>query len=512
MSGPLAVLGTGTVCSSEPQSLIAEYFIDCTPKGPPIQEGTGSPEERIESPDITVSNTRQTVQNDLVLSAARLPYRERLTLLINEFGTALAGNADNLNEAIRRGAPSLEETQKVFNVLADQASIIRDLNADSDQIITRLAERRNDVVDFIDNTKVVAEASAERRDDLGQNFAKLDDFLFELKPTMASLGTLAREQTPLLANLRRAAPGLGTLSRNLPDFNVSATDALVSLGKASVPGERALRNGRDEIQQLAKASKRSFSVADNLSKFLRDLDDPSRAVETDTRANRDTGRKGETGYTGFEGLLNYVYYQTGAINQYDEFGHLLHFSIFEVASGPCSEYNAGPTVPATGGGQTTNILEADRCVAWLGDNQPGINEPDTLEPYDSSVCPQGSNDLEICDPSGSTLANSDIKAKSAPADEEDPAADGTEGDTSEDGEDPAGEDGGGATGEDPDADGTAPSDGDEGSNPSTGIPGLDDVLDSDGTKQGRGGSTGAESAAMQDAAATQDLMGFLFGN
>ena len=38
---------------------------------------------------------------------------------------------------------------------------------------------------------------------------------------------------------------------------------------------------------------------------------------------------------------------------------------------------------------TTNILEADRCVSWLGANQPGINQDLGLPPYDPSVCPEG---------------------------------------------------------------------------------------------------------------------------
>ncbi len=341
LSGPVAVLGEDTVCGTQPQSLIAEYFIDCSPKGPPIEEATGSDEERSEDPDIPVEQTEQTVQQDLVLSAMRMPFRDRLRVLINEFGTGLAGNADNLNEAIRRGAPALRETEEVFRLLAQQATTIRDLNVDSDKIIGELARRRADVVRFIEETNETAAASAERRDDLSQNFALLDDFLAELEPTMVDLNGLAVESTPLLADLRAAAPGLNTLSRNLPDFNPAAADSLISLGKTAVVGQEALEEGRDEINQLGEAAKNSFSVADNLAKFLRDIDDPDRAVETDARANVDTGRKGETGYTGLEGLLNYVYYQPGAINQYDEIGHLLHFSIFEVGSGPCHEYNAG---------------------------------------------------------------------------------------------------------------------------------------------------------------------------
>ena len=285
LSGPVAVLGDGTICRSEPQSLIAEYFVDCTPKGDPIEVPDLSDDERVEAPDIPVTQTRQTVQNDLVLSTLRLPFRERLTLLINEFGTALAGNGENLNKAIRRGAPALEQTRQVTKLLASQNTTIRDLNANSDRIIGRLAERRQDVVRFIEDAKNTAQIAAGRRDDLSQNFALLDDFLAELGPTMGELDNLAVQGTPLAADLREAAPGLTTLSRNLPAFNRSATDGLKALGNTSVVGRRALRKGKDEVKALAKASKKSFSVADNLSKFLRDIDDPDRAVEVDARAN-----------------------------------------------------------------------------------------------------------------------------------------------------------------------------------------------------------------------------------
>ena len=526
LSGPVAVLGEDTICSTAPQSLIAEYFIDCAPKGPPIEEFDGSDDEHAAEPDIPVTQTRQTVQNDLVLSTLREPFRDRLTLLINEFGTALAGNADNLNAAIRRGAPALEETEKVFNLLASQNTIIRDLNVNSDRIITKLNERREDVVDFIEEAENTAAISASRRDDLSQNFALLDDFLAELRPTMVELNALAVQGTPLAADLRAAAPGLTTLSRNLPDFNVSATDAVVSLGKTSVVGRRALLRGRDEIKQLGKAAKGSFSVADNLAKFLRDIDDPNRAVETDTRANEDTGRKGETGYTGIEGLLNYVYYQTGAINQFDEIGHLLHFSIFEVGTGPCSNYNAGeydpdgpgpaepePGVPnLDGSAATTDVTQANRCVAWLGDKQPGLSENVSIPPYDPSVCPEGSANLELCDPAGSSFRAmaSGLGGKARPGTS-------TRGDGATVGPaDPGGGDEG-EPGDDPDA-GTpddpgvlpdvpdAPDPGEAPSDPGDIGNVLDDALE--GVTGGLGRRAGADPAGT----ANNDLLGYLFGN
>jgi ABC-type transporter Mla subunit MlaD len=401
LAGPLATLGEDTICSSEPQSLIAEYFLDCSPKGAPI-ESEYEDDDPVNDPDIPVEQTRQTVQNDLVLSGLRQSYRERLTLIINEFGTALAGNPENLNAAIRRGAPALTQARKVTKILGEQNTIIRDLNADSDVIMAKLADRREDVVDFIQEARDTAAASAERRDDLSRNFELLDDFLAELRPTMVELNRAAVSQTPLLRDLRLAGDGLNTLSRNLPDFNAATSDSLEALGGAAVVGRRALNKGSDEIEQLADASKNSFSVADNLAKFFRDIDDPDRAVEVDRRAAVDTDRKNPTGYTGMEGLLNYLYYQPGAVNQFDEVSHLLHFSIFEVESGPCASYNATNKVPSIDGGETTNILEADRCVAWLGPNQPGITDDGGLPPYHPSVCPDGSTDPEICDPNGAT--------------------------------------------------------------------------------------------------------------
>jgi ABC-type transporter Mla subunit MlaD len=415
LSGDLGVLGKDTRCSSEPQSLIAEYFISCDPSGPPIQEDDDADNP---DPDIPASHVEQTVQTDLVQNTLREPFRQRFALIINEFGTALAGNPDSLNQAIRLGAPALTQLRKVTQILASQNTIIRDLNANSDQVIGKLADRRQDVVRFIQKARDTAEASTARRADLSQDFNLLDDFLAQLRPTLASIDNLAVKQTPLLRDLRAAAPQLTRLSVNLPPFNSATEASLKSLGGASQVGEKALRRGSDEIHQLAQSGAKAPETAEILADFLSDIDDPRRAVEIDDRVTTDTGRtnpnpgtKNEKGYTGLEGLLNYAYYQAGAINQFDQIGHLLHFSLYNVFTGPCGNFVSGhdpqtgtPGVPAEGGGTTTNILKADNCVSWLGPNQPGINEDLGLPKYDPSVCPKGTEPQAaadaLCSPGG----------------------------------------------------------------------------------------------------------------
>jgi phospholipid/cholesterol/gamma-HCH transport system substrate-binding protein len=397
ISGPLSTLKESATCSSEPQSLIAEYFLDCQPgtQGDPLPEDGLIPVRSEEYGNQTFT----TVQQDLVQSTLRQPFKERLALLFNEFGTALAGNPENLNEAIRRGAPALRDLHKALTILARQNAVIRDLNVNSDRIVKRLTERRQDVVAFIRNANAASVASAERREDLARNFELLPGFLTELRPTLVSLGELAEEQTPLLVDLRVAAPQLNRLTRTLPPFNDASEPAIRSLGSTADIGRRALGNGRDEIAALRNATDQSYSAANQLANLLVDLDDPNRAVENDTRAARDSGRSNPTGYTGLEGLLNYVYYQTGAISQFDSIGHLLHFTLAEFEAGPCGHYNAGPTVPAAGGGETRSASNINRCVAWIGPNQPGINEPIIRAPYHPSVCPDGSTDESLCRPS-----------------------------------------------------------------------------------------------------------------
>jgi ABC-type transporter Mla subunit MlaD len=404
LTGPLAVLGEDTRCSSEPQSLIAEYFIDCQPAGPPAEEGS-----------VLEKKVSQTVQTDLVQNTLREPFKDRLALLINEFGTALAGNPENLNEAIRLGAPALEDLHDALRILGRQNTVLRNLNVNSDRIIGRLADRREDVAAFVENAGAAAAASAERSEDLRANFDRLDDFLAELEPTMAELENVALESTPLLSDLRGAAPQLNELATSLPAFNRATQRSLTTLGDAAVPGRRAMRRGvkNGTFRALRDSFDQAPIVSELLKDFLNDIDDPRRIVELDERAAKTcddktlpcykTGREGPTGYLGTEGVLNYIYYLAGALNQYDSVGHLLHFSLYDVFAGPCGSYNPQQSYPANGGGRTNNLLEAEECVSWLGRNQPGIT-PGHLEedlgipPYDPAVCPDGSTRPDICDP------------------------------------------------------------------------------------------------------------------
>jgi virulence factor Mce-like protein len=512
VSGPLSQFREDANCASQPQSLIAEYFLDCQP---------GRSEQVLEDGGLVpVEQTRTTVQNDLVNATLRQPFRERLALIINEFGTALAGNPENLNAAIRRGAPALQALREALEILGDQNRIIRDLNVNSDEIIGRLAERRDDVVRFVQNANRTSVASAERREDLERNFELLPGFLTELQPTLARLGDLSVESTPLLLELNRASGQLNRLTTTLPRFNDAAEPSVRSLGRAASVGRKALREGRDEIDALNNASVMAFDAADPIANFLVDLDDPTRAVEVDARAAQDTGRPAPTGYTGLEGLMNYAYWQTLAINQFDQIGHLLHFIVFEFETGPCGHFNAGPTVPSSGGGQTTSAASRDRCVSWVGPTQPGINAGPTLPPYDPSVCPdpdgagprEGSTHPEICDPAGSPRQTRQTQTRNTPGAAQPAPVPGVA---------PPAAVPGGAPGEDGPKLPELPNLPNVPKGPKLpnvpglpqvpGVPGLGGLLGPGGQQSGGGLLGGGQNYQGPPPAATDDLLNFLFG-
>jgi ABC-type transporter Mla subunit MlaD len=429
-------------CSSEPQSLIAEYFLDCQP---------GISPDPLEGP-IPAAQNKTTVQPDLAQNTLREPFKDRLQLLINEFGTALDANAENLNAAIRSGAPALRELKQVLNILGRQNTTIAQLNADSDAIFAQLADRREDVVNFIDNAGRTAAISAERSEDLSRNFDLLDDFLAELQPTMVELEKLARFQTPLLTDLRAAAPGLNKLATNLPPFNRGTRDSLLSLGRAAAVGKVALDKSKEEIAALNQTSTKAYPAADEVAKFLESIDDPSNATEEDCDARRDlrdqpgeadrrvalleqklgtnlTGDQslpdcdagtgsGNPGYTGMEGLLNYAYTQTLSLNLFDQLGHGLALTLGSAPGGErggACGYQAGQEVPAKGFNTnhetTTDPTNFAECAGILGDRQPNINyaaNPSglfgNLGPYHPSVCPDGSTRPSICDPNAAAAA------------------------------------------------------------------------------------------------------------
>ena len=351
-------------CQSRPQSLIGEYFIDCQPGqyGKVLPPGSTIP----------VTHTQSTIPADLLLNIMRLPYRERLTLIINELGAAAAARSGDLEAALRRAVPALTETDNLLALLAGDSKTLQQLTVSADTVISALANNSAQVQRFITEANNTATVVAGQQENLKSTLQLLPGFLEQLRPAMAQLGSAATVYEPVLANLNASAGQLDRLLVELPAFSHSAIPAIRTLGQASVTGTAAVKAAAPTVNLLNQFAGPTPELSQNLAIVLHDLDDRSRAVERDSRS------PGGKGYTGLEALLQYVFNQTLAINTFGPFGHLLAVDAF--VNPMCTPYATPATIALSLKQYGPSYRQ---CYAWLGPSQPGVNETD---PSDRSAC------------------------------------------------------------------------------------------------------------------------------
>lgn len=343
-------------CQIRPQGFIGEKFVDCTPTEPKrpgqaqapmldkIQRGRGKGEYLLQ-----VTNTSTPVDLDLVNNVFRLPYAQRLSLIINELGVGLAGRGTDLSQVIRRANPALQETDKVLAVLAQQNKVLSDLTVKSDRILAPLARNRQQVAGFIAKAGNTAQATAERSAALQGGLERLPTFLRELRPTMAQLSALSDTATPTFNDLRIAAPTLNRLVTQLGPFADASLPAIESLGQASVAGSKALPAVRPIIPKLRLFADSAREPSANLNKLVTSL--------------RDTG--------GVERIMDFLFYTVGATNGFDQIGRFLRVQLI---ANTCALYAMTPSPPSP----ATPTAPAANCTAnFNGPKTPTAAAPAT---------------------------------------------------------------------------------------------------------------------------------------
>ena len=359
----------GAVCGVRQQSLIGEYFIDCQPgsRGPALKSNGVVP----------VKRTFSTVPLDLINNIQRRPYRERFRLILSELGVGLAGRPEELNEVIRRAHPGLRETTETLAILARQREFIRSFITDADTVSAAVEPRKRDLSRWAKEASEVAEIQASRRDSIAAQWRRLPTFLAELQPTAQQLEETASEQIPLLRRFRTAGPQLRAFLEELGPFAEDSRASTRALGEAAVQGRAAIRESAEEIAELRALAKPLPRFAKPLRQFLQTFDDRNRSIESDPQARPpvtppapdktayDPNNKEAQGFTGYEGVWNYIYYQTLGINQFDDVSHLLRIILIQNA---CGAYNSNPS-----------DAQIKQCGPNIGPYQPGVNAPDPTE-------------------------------------------------------------------------------------------------------------------------------------
>jgi phospholipid/cholesterol/gamma-HCH transport system substrate-binding protein len=300
---------TDASCIVRPQSLIGERYVDCTPTQPRAA-GQQPPPELPTIPDdqpgsgehlLPLENNGTTVDLDLVQNIQRLPFRDRLRLILNDLGAGLAGRGEDLGEVIDRANPALRQTDRVLNILAQQSRQLASLASNGDAVLGPLARNRTHITGFFRNAAIAGQATAERGADLEAALSKFPATLREVHLTMNRLKQFADQGTPLFADLRTSGRYISRATQKLTPFARAGIPALTTLGDAAQSAGPKLAASDPVLTDLAATASAAVPVGNNLSALL----------DTFVRTK------------GFEALANFVYDTSNSVNGFDALGHYL---------------------------------------------------------------------------------------------------------------------------------------------------------------------------------------------
>jgi ABC-type transporter Mla subunit MlaD len=308
-------------CTIRLQSLIGEKFVACEPTQPKGGNSEPAPPLRkIRKGDgkgqylLPLANTSAPVDLDMLNNIMRLPERQRFAIILNELGVGLAGNGRELNQVIRRADPALYQLDRLLAILASQNRVLADLARDSDAALAPVARQSASISDFIDKAGATAAATAARGDDLEQNFAKFPAFLQQLRPTMRRLGEFAAAGTPVMTNLRAAAPSVNTFFEQLGPFATAALPTFRTLGNLADTGRQALPAAEPIIRDIRGFADEAKPFADVFARGLVSLQRQH----------------------GIERLLDVILFTMGTSTGFDSLGHYIQ-TLF-VLPAQCLEY------------------------------------------------------------------------------------------------------------------------------------------------------------------------------
>jgi ABC-type transporter Mla subunit MlaD len=313
---------TNASCTIKPQGLIAENFVECDPGSPPAPVLRGA---RGQPPTVPVSNTTEPVSLLDLFNIFNLPTRERVSMLIDELGIGTAARGQDFNAILYRANPALALARQVIGILARQKTQLAAILDATNTIAEQAATHTGAAQQFIDRTAALAATTAAHRTALALALHRLPGLLAAAQPSLQQLDVVARDGTPLLQQLRAAAPWLDRVASDLGPFVAAAKPGLAKLSTALDRAIPAIKQVTPLVGTLRAYTQRSLPRTKLSGRLFTSLQD-----------------------SGFlENFLGIIYYVGAALSRFDKNSHLLDISLLDVQNGSCAQYATSP-VPGCG--------------------------------------------------------------------------------------------------------------------------------------------------------------------
>ena len=241
-------------CMIRPEGLIAENYLECDPGtagSPVLHAGGGYP------PTVPVTRTTEPVSLLDLFNTFNLPTRERMAAIVDELGIATAGRGQDLNQILERANPALGAARDAISVLTSQQTQLQTLIDSSNQVAAEGASDTAGIQRFLDEASSLTSVTAEHASPLSQSIAKLPALLGATRPALMQLDAIAAQGTPLLQQLRAAAPSVNQVANDLGPFAQAAKPALAKMSVALSGAIPAIRHSTPLLRSMRSYASRS---------------------------------------------------------------------------------------------------------------------------------------------------------------------------------------------------------------------------------------------------------------
>lgn len=290
-------------CSIKPEGLISERFVECNPGSP------DAPELRADAegvPTVPVERTTVPVAITDLFNVFDLPVRQRFSVVVASLGLGVSGRGEDLNEVLRRANPTLKLVRDVLGRLDRDKRDLQDAIASTDAVVAELAKDPERAGDFVAAADEVVRRTAARRTELQRAIRTLPAVLDEAEPSLDAFERFTAQGTPLLRDLRRAAPRTEALLDSVAPFSASARPALRALGDAARTGTPVLKDAAPVVGLLRTFANGALPTGKDLAETVVNL--------------RDGGVT--------ESLLRFVYNAAAFTARYDDTSHIAPTTVF----------------------------------------------------------------------------------------------------------------------------------------------------------------------------------------
>jgi phospholipid/cholesterol/gamma-HCH transport system substrate-binding protein len=248
-----APLRRGTLATVRQASLsgVANRYIDLRLPGsrePSIPDGG----------TIAQESTTTAVDLDEIFNTLDEPTRKDLQRLLKGLDAQHAGQGEQMNAGLLYLNPSLSASSRMFRELNADSKLLERFVVSSSQLVTDLAERRDDVAGLVDNLATTTNAIGSEQEALASSVEQLPPFMRranttflnlraalddleplvddskpvakKLRPFLAELRPLARDARPTFQDLSRLlkAPGGGNDLIDLTNGQIPLRDVAVN--------------------------------------------------------------------------------------------------------------------------------------------------------------------------------------------------------------------------------------------------------------------------------------------